>query len=58
MEIVGRRTLHLTGLSGMFVFSILMTIATVLKNDYDWLRYLNLVSMMIYIFFFAVGPGN
>ena len=57
MEVIGRRTLHLTGLSGMVVFSILMTIATVLKEKYDWLRYLNVVSMMVYIFFFAVGPG-
>ena len=58
MEVIGRRTLHLTGLSGMFVFSILMTIASVLKEKYDWLKYLNVVSMMVYIFFFAVGPGK
>lgn len=58
MEYKGRRFLHLLGLSGMFLFSILMTIASVLKTKYDWIKYLNIVSMMLYIVFFAIGPGN
>ncbi|CAF0847521.1 unnamed protein product [Brachionus calyciflorus] len=58
MERSGRRFLHLLGLGGMFVFSILMTIAFVLQNQYDWLKYLSIVSMMLYIVFFAIGPGS
>ena len=58
MEKSGRRFLHLLGLGGMFVFSILMTIAFVLQNRYDWLKYLSIVSMMLYIVFFAIGPGS
>lgn len=58
MEFMGRRFLHLLGLSGMFVFSILMTIATVLKEDNNWIKYVNLISMYLYIMFFAIGPGS
>ena len=58
MEFMGRRFLHLLGLSGMFVFSILMTIATVLKEDNNWIKYVNLISMYLYIMFFAIGPGK
>lgn len=58
MEIAGRRFLHLFGLSGMFVFSIVMTVAMVLKSQYDWMKYINVVGMMVYIFFFAIGPGK
>ena len=58
MEKAGRRFLHLIGLSGMFVFSILMTVAFVLQPKYEGLRYLSIVSMLLYIVFFAVGPGS
>jgi MFS transporter, SP family, solute carrier family 2 (facilitated glucose transporter), member 1 len=58
MEKKGRRFLHLLGLGGMFVFSIFMTIAFVLQNDYEWLKYISVISMMLYIVFFAVGPGS
>ena len=58
MEKSGRRSLHLLGLGGMFVFSILMTIAFVLQSKVDSLKYLSLVSMMLYIVFFAIGPGS
>jgi hypothetical protein len=56
MELKGRRFLHLLGLAGMFAFSLVMTAATVLK--YEWIKYLNVVGMMCYIFFFAIGPGS
>jgi SP family facilitated glucose transporter-like MFS transporter 1 len=58
MEKSGRRLLHLAGLAGMFVFSILMTISFVLQSKYDWLKYLSIVSIMLYIVFFALGPGS
>ena len=58
MEKSGRRFLHLLGLAGMFFFSIMMTIAFVLQSRYDWRKYLSIVSMMLYIVFFAIGPGS
>ena len=59
MEKSGRRFLHLFGLGGMFFFSILMTIAFRLQvQGYDWPKYLSIVSMMLYIVFFAIGPGS
>ena len=58
MEKRGRRFLHLLGLGGMLVFSILMTISFVLKEKYESLKYLSIVSMMLYIVFFAIGPGS
>jgi SP family facilitated glucose transporter-like MFS transporter 1 len=58
MEKAGRRSLHLVGLGGMFVFSILMTIAFVLQTKVDGLKYLSIVAMMLYIVFFAIGPGS
>lgn len=58
MEKRGRRFLHLLGLGGMWLFSILMTIASVLKYKDDNMKYLSIVSMMLYIVFFALGPGS
>jgi len=58
MEKSGRRFLHLLGLGGMLIFSILMTVSFVLKEKYDNLKYLSIVSMMLYIVFFAIGPGS
>jgi len=58
MEKRGRRFLHLLGLGGMWLFSILMTIASVLKQKNENMKYLSIVSMMLYIVFFALGPGS
>jgi SP family facilitated glucose transporter-like MFS transporter 1 len=58
IEMSGRRFLHLLGLGGMFLFSILMTIAFVWQSRVDQLKYLSIVSMMLYIVFFALGPGS
>jgi hypothetical protein len=58
MEKRGRRFLHLLGLGGMWLFSILMTIALVLKQKNENMKYLSIVSMMLYIVFFALGPGS
>lgn len=58
MEKSGRRFLHLLGLGGMWLFSILMTVAFVLQPKESNLKYLSIVSMMLYIVFFAIGPGS
>ncbi|KAG5679241.1 hypothetical protein PVAND_008821 [Polypedilum vanderplanki] len=58
MDKTGRRTLHLYGLGGMFIFSIFITISFLIKEMIDWMSYLSVVSTLAFVVFFAVGPGS
>ncbi|KAJ8666950.1 hypothetical protein QAD02_008612, partial [Eretmocerus hayati] len=65
MDRSGRRTLHLYGLGGMFIFSIFITISFLLKEFFgfvqemiDWMSYLSVISILGFVVFFAVGPGS
>ncbi|CAG2056778.1 unnamed protein product, partial [Timema podura] len=58
MDRTGRRTLHLYGLGGMFIFSIFITISFLIKEMIDWMSYLSVVSTLGFVVFFAVGPGS
>ncbi|XP_063703005.1 glucose transporter type 1 isoform X2 [Culicoides brevitarsis] len=58
MDKTGRRTLHLYGLGGMFIFSIFITISFLIKEMIDWMSYLSVVSVLAFVVFFAVGPGS
>ncbi|XP_033606720.1 glucose transporter type 1 isoform X4 [Cryptotermes secundus] len=58
MDRTGRRTLHLYGLGGMFIFSIFITISFLIKEMIDWMSYLSVVSVLSFVVFFAVGPGS
>ncbi|EFN77800.1 Glucose transporter type 1 [Harpegnathos saltator] len=65
MDRTGRRTLHLYGLGGMFIFSIFITISFLIKEFFgyvqemiDWMSYLSVVSTLSFVVFFAVGPGS
>ncbi|KAJ9578369.1 hypothetical protein L9F63_005401, partial [Diploptera punctata] len=58
MDRMGRRTLHLYGLGGMFIFSIFITISFLIKEMIDWMSYLSVVSVLSFVVFFAVGPGS
>ncbi|XP_061496631.1 glucose transporter type 1 isoform X7 [Anopheles gambiae] len=65
MDRTGRRTLHLYGLGGMFIFSIFITISFLIKEFFgyvqemiDWMSYLSVVSTLAFVVFFAVGPGS
>lgn len=58
MDKIGRRTLHLVGLGGMFIFSILITLSLALTHLADWLKIGNIVVSLLYVVFFAVGPGS
>ncbi|XP_013785493.2 glucose transporter type 1-like [Limulus polyphemus] len=58
MDRSGRRTLHLYGLGGMFIFSIFITISLLVKFLYHWVTYLSVVSTLGYVVFFAIGPGS
>ncbi|XP_030763243.1 glucose transporter type 1 isoform X2 [Sitophilus oryzae] len=58
MDRMGRRTLHLYGLGGMFIFSIFITISFLIKEMIDWMSYLSVVSTLFFVQFFAMGPGS
>jgi len=58
MDRAGRRTLHLWGLGGMFIFSIFITISLLVKDLIDWVRYVAVVATLSFVVFFAVGPGS
>ncbi|XP_078507590.1 solute carrier family 2, facilitated glucose transporter member 1-like [Lissotriton helveticus] len=57
MERAGRRTLHLTGLGGMFFCALLMTIALKLKETIFQMSYVCIVAIFGLVAFFEVGPG-
>ena len=66
----GRRTLHLIGLIGMFISSLLVTLFLVLidkntvqdsddtNNGTQWMSYISVASTLIFVIFFAIGPGS
>ncbi|XP_053387192.1 glucose transporter type 1-like [Mercenaria mercenaria] len=58
MDRLGRRTLHLIGLGGMFVFSILITLSLALSYLAEWLKVLTIVMALLYVVSFATGPGS
>ncbi|KAJ8915802.1 hypothetical protein NQ315_004614 [Exocentrus adspersus] len=65
MDKTGRRTLHLYGLGGMFIFSICITISFLIKEFFgyvqemiDWMSYLSVFSTLGFVTFFALGPGS
>ncbi|BFZ16244.1 hypothetical protein BsWGS_19283 [Bradybaena similaris] len=58
MDRLGRRTLHLTGLGGMAVFSILVTVTLALQTKVDWFGVASIACVLAYIVFFATGPGS
>ncbi|KAK0078822.1 hypothetical protein PV325_002075 [Microctonus aethiopoides] len=58
MDRTGRRTLHLYGLGGMFIFSIFITISFLIKEMIGWMSYLSVVATLNFVVFFAVGPGS
>lgn len=58
MDKAGRRTLHLWGLGGMFIFSIILTVSFLLTKTVDWMSYISVIATLCFVVFFAVGPGS
>ncbi|XP_059144226.1 solute carrier family 2, facilitated glucose transporter member 3-like isoform X2 [Physella acuta] len=58
MDRAGRRTLHLIGLSGMLFFSVLITVTLALRGSVSWFNAGSIVVSLLYVVFFAVGPGS
>lgn len=57
VEKAGRRTLHMLGLGGMAVCSVLMTVSLLLKDDYKWMSFVCIVAILVFVAFFEIGPG-
>ncbi|KFO22060.1 solute carrier family 2, facilitated glucose transporter member 3 isoform X2 [Fukomys damarensis] len=57
VERLGRRSLHMAGLGGMAVCSILMTASLLLKDSYTFMSYICIGAILIYVAFFEIGPG-
>ncbi|ELW67608.1 Solute carrier family 2, facilitated glucose transporter member 3 [Tupaia chinensis] len=57
VERAGRRTLHLIGLGGMAFCSVLMTMSLLLKDDYDWMKFVCILAILVFVAFFEIGPG-
>ncbi|XP_039267945.1 solute carrier family 2, facilitated glucose transporter member 1-like [Styela clava] len=58
IERAGRRLLHLTGLAGMFVCAVVLTITLTLQVDADWLSWFSLVPVLLFVASFQIGPGS
>ena len=58
VERAGRRTLHLTGLAGMAVTTVILTICLSLKDSIPALRYVSILAVFAFIIMFATGPGS
>ncbi|XP_045695707.1 solute carrier family 2, facilitated glucose transporter member 3 [Phyllostomus hastatus] len=57
VERAGRRTLHMTGLGGMAICSIFMTISLLLKDEYNWMSFICIGAILLFVAFFEIGPG-
>lgn len=57
VERAGRRTLHLTGLGGMAVFALILTIALKLTEQAFGWSYVSIISIYLFVAFFEIGPG-
>jgi len=56
MDRLGRRVLHLTGLGGMCLMSVMIVVAA--NIDSDGAKIFLIVATLGFVVFFAVGPGS
>jgi len=58
IEKAGRKTLQLIGLGGMLIDVILLTICLALKDYGQWISYLSIILVIMFVVMFATGPGS
>ncbi|ESP01111.1 hypothetical protein LOTGIDRAFT_180320 [Lottia gigantea] len=58
MDKLGRRSLHLLGLGGMFIFTIVLTVSRIYQPQDHWLSFVCIPAVVFYIVSFASGPGS
>ncbi|XP_038047454.1 solute carrier family 2, facilitated glucose transporter member 5-like isoform X2 [Patiria miniata] len=57
VERIGRRKLLLFPFGIMAIATALLTVSLNLQSSFDWMRWLSLVFIFMYIINFAIGPG-
>uniref|UniRef100_A0ACB8FBD3 Uncharacterized protein n=1 Tax=Sphaerodactylus townsendi TaxID=933632 RepID=A0ACB8FBD3_9SAUR len=57
VEKAGRRILFLSGMFGMFICAIVMTIGLMLQVTYPWMSYISMLAIFIFVSVFELGPG-
>ncbi|CAF1297041.1 unnamed protein product [Adineta ricciae] len=57
MDRLGRRLLHLIGIGGMFITSIVLFISLMISSTAVWNK-ISLIATFLFVAFFAVGPGS
>lgn len=58
VEKFGRKNLLLIGFGGMCIVTILLTFSLAFVNQFQWLSYLCVVFVNLFVIMFAVGPGS
>ncbi|XP_054710074.1 solute carrier family 2, facilitated glucose transporter member 1-like [Uloborus diversus] len=58
IEKAGRKTLLLVGLGGLCLVTVMMTIFLYFSKYYQWATYVTIFWILVFIVFFAVGPGS
>ena len=57
MDRLGRRILHLIGIGGMFVTSLILFISLLIGSIAFWSK-ISLIMTFIFVAFFGIGPGS
>lgn len=58
VERAGRRTLHLFGLGGMCVTTIILAFCLALHEKFAFLSWVSIIAVFVFIIMFASGPGS
>lgn len=58
VERAGRRTLHLFGLGGMCITTIVLTFCLALHHQLAFLSWISIIAVFVFIIMFASGPGS
>uniref|UniRef100_A0A183BKT6 MFS domain-containing protein n=1 Tax=Globodera pallida TaxID=36090 RepID=A0A183BKT6_GLOPA len=58
VERLGRRTLHLIGLSGMSVTTAMIAISMLMSKSISWFSFMSILFVLLFVISFATGPGS
>merc|ERR1711931_282491 len=58
IEKAGRKTLMLIGLVGMLFMTALLLASLLLAATYEWMSYLAILAVILFVVGFATGPGS
>ncbi|UJR21530.1 hypothetical protein I4U23_024615 [Adineta vaga] len=57
MDRLGRRPLHLIGIGGMLITSVILFISLIVQSTKVW-NQISLITTFLFVAFFAIGPGS